>query len=73
MQLAKALRYIVDFDHPVAGEIKVLAVPIELSETPGIVGKTAPELGQHSEEILLELGECTWQEISELKEAGVII
>jgi crotonobetainyl-CoA:carnitine CoA-transferase CaiB-like acyl-CoA transferase len=68
-----ANNYIVDFDHPVAGGIKVLAVPIELSETPGIVGRAAPELGQHTEEVLLELGEYTWQEIAELKEAGVII
>jgi crotonobetainyl-CoA:carnitine CoA-transferase CaiB-like acyl-CoA transferase len=31
----------------------------------------APEFGQHTEEILLELG-CSWDEISRLQDQGVI-
>lgn len=64
--------YVVELNHPAAGPIKVLSVPVDLSETPGTVGKAAPELGQHTEEVLMEQGGYTKQEIIELKELGVI-
>jgi len=68
-----ANNYIVDFDHPIAGPMKVLAVPVELSETPGAVGNVAPELGQHSEEVITELAGYTWEEVAQLKESGAIM
>ena len=63
--------YIVDFDHPVAGPIKVVGIPVRLSKTPGKIRMGAPELGQHKEEILLEHG-FTWDEIGKLMEDSVI-
>ncbi len=63
--------YIVDFTHPVVGPIKVLGVPIKLSETPGSVRTAAPEFGQHTEEVLLEHG-YTWGEVEQLRTEGVI-
>ena len=42
-----------------------------MSETPGRVQGPAPELGQHTEEVLLEAG-YTWGEIERLKDAGAI-
>jgi formyl-CoA transferase len=42
--------------HPVAGEVRVLGVPIKLSATPGGVRAPAPLLGQHTAEILRGLG-----------------
>jgi formyl-CoA transferase len=44
---------------------------VQLSETPGRVQGPAPELGQHTEEVLLELG-YDWDKIIALKEAGAI-
>jgi crotonobetainyl-CoA:carnitine CoA-transferase CaiB-like acyl-CoA transferase len=44
---------------------------VRLSETPGSVRLPAPEHGQHTEEILLELG-YDWDRIAALREAGVI-
>jgi len=41
-------------DHVSAGAIRVLGVPIKLSETPGSVRSAPPALGQHTEQILLE-------------------
>ncbi|MFC1919181.1 CaiB/BaiF CoA transferase family protein [Chloroflexota bacterium] len=64
--------YVVQLDHPIAGPVNVLSVPVELSETPGTVGKAAPELGQHTEEVLTELGGYTQQEIVELMGLGVV-
>lgn len=63
--------YIVDFDHPVAGPIKMVATPVRLSKTPGKIRMGAPELGQHKEEILLEYG-FTWEEIAKLQGEEVI-
>jgi formyl-CoA transferase len=46
---------VVDLQHPGAGAIKALGVPVKLSETPGAVERAAPLLGAHTSEILKEL------------------
>ncbi len=66
-----ANRYVVDYDHPTYGPVTYPGVPHGFSETPTGATTAAPELGQHTEEILLELG-YTWAEISALHEAGSI-
>ena len=52
--LARGL--VVDLVHPVAGAIKALGVPVKLSDTPGSVDRPAPLVGEHSAEILTDLG-----------------
>jgi crotonobetainyl-CoA:carnitine CoA-transferase CaiB-like acyl-CoA transferase len=42
--------------HALAGEIPVLGVPVQLSETPGKIRGAAPLLGAHTQQILEELG-----------------
>jgi len=64
--------YITDFDHPVLGRIKVVGLPVRLSRTPGSVRLPAPDFGQHTEEVLLEVAGYTWEEIEKLKEEEVI-
>lgn len=49
----------------------VVGCPIRLSETPTSPGTTAPELGQHTEEILLEIG-LEWPEIEDLRSQNAI-
>lgn len=66
-----ANRYIMDFDHPAAGPIKIVAPPFHFSETPAAVRLPAPEFGQHTEEVLLEAG-YTWEEIERLRTEEVI-
>jgi crotonobetainyl-CoA:carnitine CoA-transferase CaiB-like acyl-CoA transferase len=48
-----------------------VAPPVRFSETPAHVAAQAPELGQHTEEILLELG-YDWDEIIRLKDARIV-
>ena len=59
-------------DHPQHGPTQMVGVPVRLSETPGSVRTPAPELGQHTEEILLDVLGCDWDRISALREKGVI-
>jgi len=68
---AVANRYIVDWDHPVFGRIKTMGYPIDFSETPAQLQRASPELGEHTEEVLLEEG-YTWHDISRLRELGAI-
>jgi crotonobetainyl-CoA:carnitine CoA-transferase CaiB-like acyl-CoA transferase len=64
--------YVLDFAHPVHGETKVLGIPVRLSETPGRVRASAPEFGQHTEQILLDVLGYDWERITELREEKVI-
>jgi crotonobetainyl-CoA:carnitine CoA-transferase CaiB-like acyl-CoA transferase len=54
-----------------AGEVAVVASPVRFSGTPAHPGAIAPELGQHTEEVLLELG-YSWEQIAALSSEGVI-
>jgi crotonobetainyl-CoA:carnitine CoA-transferase CaiB-like acyl-CoA transferase len=69
---AVANDFFVKLDHPNAGEIRLVASPVKFSETEARVKGPAPEVGQHSEEILLEVG-YTWDDITRLKDEGAII
>jgi len=57
---------------PQFGPMRLLGVGPQLSVTPGIVRRPAPMLGQHTEEILTELG-YTKEQITELKEKRIIV
>ncbi|MGF1599656.1 MAG: CaiB/BaiF CoA transferase family protein [Acidimicrobiales bacterium] len=63
--------YLVEVDHPEWGPTTVVGSPIWLSDTPARWGTVAPELGQHTEEVLLEHG-YSWDEIAELHQAGAL-
>ncbi|MGH8057520.1 MAG: CoA transferase [Candidatus Entotheonellia bacterium] len=68
----KAREMIVESEHPVAGKVQLVGVPVKLSETPGSVREPAPLLGQHTDEVLrtyLGMGKA---EIAALRQAGVI-
>jgi crotonobetainyl-CoA:carnitine CoA-transferase CaiB-like acyl-CoA transferase len=55
--------------HAAAGTIKVLGVPIKLSETPGSVRTAPPTLGQHTAQVLAEIG-MTPDEVEALSRAS---
>ena len=67
----QAREMMVETDHPVAGRVKNIGIPIKLSETPGQFQRPAPALGQHTNEVLTDLG-CTRDEIDKLRNNGVV-
>ena len=66
------LELVAELEHPTAGEIKVVGIPVKYSETPGSIRRPPPLLGQHTDEILSELLECTEVEIEDLRKGGII-
>ncbi len=58
-------------EHPTAGLIPAVGIAIKLSSTPGAIQSSAPEMGQHTETLLLEEG-FSWEEIEALKHRGAI-
>jgi len=53
---ANARDMIVEVDHPSVGTVKTIGHPVKFSRTPAKVDHAAPVLGQHSREVLAEIG-----------------
>jgi crotonobetainyl-CoA:carnitine CoA-transferase CaiB-like acyl-CoA transferase len=68
---ARAAGCFISYDHPRYGQVENLASPINMSETPAAYRRPAPELGQHTEEVLLEFG-YSREDIRRLREEGII-
>jgi len=64
--------YITDFQHPARGAIKVVAPPVQFSKTPASMQRKAPELGEHTEEILIGLLGYSHDDVIKLKDQEVI-
>ena len=43
---------VVGNEHPAAGRVKTLGIPVKLSDTPGALRRPAPRLGEHAAEVL---------------------
>jgi crotonobetainyl-CoA:carnitine CoA-transferase CaiB-like acyl-CoA transferase len=62
---------LLEMDHPRAGKIKTLGFPVKLSQTPAQLKGPPPYMGQHTEEVLQELGYSP-REVEIMRKEGVI-
>jgi crotonobetainyl-CoA:carnitine CoA-transferase CaiB-like acyl-CoA transferase len=68
---ALANNFFFEIPHPIVGKMKLVSSPIKFHQNPATIETPAPELGQHNEEILLDLG-YSWEDISAFKDAAAI-
>jgi crotonobetainyl-CoA:carnitine CoA-transferase CaiB-like acyl-CoA transferase len=67
----QAREMVVSVEHPKAGPTKNIGMPVKLSATPGQIRRPAPTLGEHTDEILRELG-ISHQSIQTLRERKAV-
>jgi crotonobetainyl-CoA:carnitine CoA-transferase CaiB-like acyl-CoA transferase len=66
-----AQEMVLEIEHPGHGPVKVTGFPVKLDRTPARVRHPSPELGQHTEEVMREVGIAP-ERIARLRTAGVI-
>lgn len=66
-----ANKYVTTMEHPHFGEIRVVGSPISMSKMDTGPRFPAPQLGEHTEEVLLEFG-YTWDDIERMKNSATI-
>jgi crotonobetainyl-CoA:carnitine CoA-transferase CaiB-like acyl-CoA transferase len=69
--VVRHLGLIAEVDHPVAGRVRAPGIPVRLSGTPASVRRYAPLLGEHTDEVLAELGYSP-DEVAKLRTDGAI-
>ena len=65
-------KYVVPLDHPTEGQVKIAGFPVRYGKTEASIVREAPELGQHTEEVLSTILGYSWEEIAKLKDEGAI-
>src|SRR5207244_10747231 len=65
------LGLVTEIDHPGYGKARMLAFPVRASATPATSRRPAPRLGEHTAEVLGELG-LSRVEIERLAAAGIV-
>ncbi len=67
----KAQDMAIDVEHPGLGTVRMTGFPVKLSETPCRINRPAPQLGEHTAEVLAEMG-IGADEIAQLRSTKVI-
>jgi len=64
-----AREMVVQTEHPTLGHLRTLGSPVKMSATPPDVSRRAPQLGEHTDEVLVEAGFSS-TEIAALRQSG---
>jgi crotonobetainyl-CoA:carnitine CoA-transferase CaiB-like acyl-CoA transferase len=63
---------IVEWEHPKAGTVRGVGIPVKFSDTPGEIRRHAPLLGEHTEEILRQFAGYSEDEVRDLQASGAV-
>ncbi|MEK7863700.1 MAG: CaiB/BaiF CoA-transferase family protein [Chloroflexota bacterium] len=69
--VVRHLGLIAEMDHPTAGRVQAPGIPVRMSGTPPSVRSHPPVLGEHTDEVLTELG-YTSEDIARMRGEGAI-
>jgi len=62
---------VVELPHPQLGTVRLLGLPVKFSATPGAIRRAPPLLGEHTDEVLREIG-LSEADLARLRANGVI-
>jgi formyl-CoA transferase len=63
---------VLDIEHPIAGRTKAIGSPLKFSAGSSVTSRPAPRLGEHTREVLTELGYAA-SDIDRLIKAGAAL
>ena len=63
--------YFAEVSHPEAGRLRHTGLPIQLGESPAVAPRPAPTLGHDNQDVYMELGGLSLDEIADLQRRGV--
>lgn len=69
--VVRHLGLIAEMEHPAAGRVRAPGIPVRMTATPPSVRRHPPVLGEHTDEVLGEIG-LSGHEIEALKREGVV-
>jgi crotonobetainyl-CoA:carnitine CoA-transferase CaiB-like acyl-CoA transferase len=61
-----------EVEHPTAGRVRLVGIPVKFSDSPGAISEPPPRLGQHTAAVLGKLLGYAADEIDELRRQGVV-
>jgi len=64
-------QFFCEIEHPICGRMKYITSPVRFGSAAPDIRLVAPQIGQHTEEVLLELG-YEWDDIATFRNDGVI-
>ncbi len=62
---------ITEYEHPVAGRLRSIAQPVLMNDAPRDAGRPPPTLGQHTDEVLREMG-LPAEELERLRRSKIV-
>lgn len=63
---------IIEMDHPTLGKLRTVGSPVQFDKTPVTIQSAAPQFGQHTEEVLIEILGYSWEDIGIFREHGTL-
>jgi crotonobetainyl-CoA:carnitine CoA-transferase CaiB-like acyl-CoA transferase len=70
-ELVRSREMVVEMEQPQIGTVRLLGAPVKFGRTPARPDRPAPALGEHTDEVLREIGYAD-TEIAALKESGAV-